>query len=237
MGLQRLIEALYPPQCLLCETRLAEGIGLCPNCRRELDVLSGAQCDLCAEPLPGRAEADLKCDRCLHNPPPWRRGRSAFRYAGRGRDLVLALKWGDRTDIAIPAGHWMAQAAATIVTEDSLIIPVPLYWMRRVKRRYNQAALLGKAMAEVSGADFAAEALRRRYSTRLLDGLNREERSETLAHAIETTDNPQVEGRACVVVDDVLTTGATLSACTKALQNAGAAQVDVVTLARVAFGD
>lgn len=233
MGLQTVIRALFPPQCLLCEAWVAEAGGLCPDCWRDTEFLTGIVCDSCAVPLPGLEETGpVRCDACLADPPPWSRARAVMRYTGRGRHLVLALKHSDRTDIAPGAAGMILRTAQDVVTRDSLIVPVPLHWMRLAKRRYNQSALLAKALAAQSGAEVALGALHRGKRTKSLKGLSRDARAAELEDAITVPRPAVLLGRQVVLIDDVYTSGATLRACARAATQAGAAQVDVAVLAR-----
>lgn len=235
MGLQTVIRALFPPQCLLCEAWVADAGGLCPDCWRETEFLTGVVCDRCATPLPGLEEAGaVQCDACLADAPPWGQARAVMRYSGRGRHLVLALKHSDRTDIAPGAARMIHRAAADILTPDSLIVPVPLHWMRLAKRRYNQSALLAKALAAQAGADVSLGALHRGKRTKSLGGLSRDARAAELEDAITVPKPTLLQGRQVVLIDDVYTTGATLRACARAALLAGAARVDIAVLARAA---
>lgn len=235
MGLQTVIRALFPPQCLLCEAWVAEAGGLCPDCWRETEFLTGVVCDSCATPLPGLEETGaVHCDACLTDAPPWTRARAVMRYSGRGRHLVLALKHSDRTDIAPGAAGMIHRAAADILTAESLLVPVPLHWMRLAKRRYNQSALLAKALASQAGAEACLGALHRAKRTKSLGGLSRDARASELEDAITVPRPALLKGRQVVLIDDVYTTGATLRACAQAALRAGAAQVDVAVLARAA---
>jgi ComF family protein len=237
MALQTLLRALYPPQCLLCETWVAAEGGLCPACWREAEFISGPACHQCSQPLPGVADdvdADLTCDDCLGTPRPWGQGRAVMRYAGKGRQLVLALKHGDRTDIAPAAAAWMARRLGDLVQPGTLVVPVPLHWRRRVRRRYNQSALLAQALARQTGMVFVPDALRRPRATRSLDGMGRVARAQELEDAIRVHTPDLFAGARVLIVDDVLTSGATLAACARAVLGAGAACVDVTVLARVA---
>ena len=155
-------------------------------------------------------------------------------YGDIGRRLVLGLKHGDRADIARAAGPWLARAAGPLCDADSLIVPVPLFRARLWRRRYNQSALLAQSLAHVTGADVLVDGLLRTRATPSLDGKSRSERSAILDGAIAANPRRDVAGRRVILVDDVLTTGATLTASTLALQSAGAETVSVIVLARAA---
>ncbi len=168
--------------------------------------------------------------------PKWSKARAALIYEGVGRRLVLGLKHGDRYDIAAPAGKWMAQRAQSMHIDAPLVCPVPLHPFRQIKRRFNQASLLSKAVAADMKADHCVDALYRRIRTQSLDGKTREERFAHLKDAISVTKSRKelIEGRNILLVDDVMTSGATLTACTEALQQGGAGEIFVCVMARVA---
>lgn len=235
--LQTALNAIYPARCLTCGEIVDSDFGLCGPCWRDTSFIGGTICDQCGAPLPGLSGGDvLFCDSCLQSPRPWVQGRAALLYANTGRKLVLALKHGDRQEIARPAGRWMTTAARPVLQPDTLIAPVPLHWRRRIRRRYNQSALLARAMARESGHLCCVDLLQRYRATPTLDGLGREERRKTLENAIRL--NPArrdvVRDRPVLLVDDVMTSGATLAAATEACHSAGSGPVCVVTLARVA---
>lgn len=157
-------------------------------------------------------------------------------YQDRARALVLALKHGDRPEIAKPAGRWLARAARPLLAPDILIAPVPLHWTRMLHRRYNQSALLSAALARETGAEHCPDLLRRHRRTPPLEGMTADERFRTLSTVISVPSRrePILRGRPVLLVDDVMTSGATLSACSAACYASGAGSVSVVTLARVA---
>lgn len=208
---------------------------LCGPCWRDTPIITGLVCDSCGVPLPGEDRGTPEhCDACLAAPPPWEQGRAALVYADNARKLVLALKHGDRQDIVRLAAKWMAQAARPILRDHALIAPVPLHWTRMVRRRFNQSALLARATAQNLGHQCCPDLLRRTRKTQSLDRLDRVTRETILDGAIAVTPGRRhrIIGRPVLLVDDVMTSGATLSACTHALQMAGAGEVSVLVLAR-----
>lgn len=230
------LDLVYPARCLACGAVVSEA-GLCGPCWRETAFLGGTLCDHCGAPLPGKETSEGQlCDQCLASPRPWARGRAALLYKDTGRRLVLALKHGDRQEVARPAAAWMAQVARTLAPEGALVVPVPLHWSRLLRRRFNQSALLARHLAVHLQRNCCPDLLLRVRRTRKLDGLNRVERAEVLAGAIEAHPKraPLARDRPILLVDDVMTSGATLAAATRACHGAGSGPVCVVTLARVA---
>ncbi|MEM6304962.1 MAG: ComF family protein [Pseudomonadota bacterium] len=230
------MDTVYPARCMGCGDVVDTDFGLCGPCWRDTAFIGGAVCDRCGVPLPGDVQAgDAMCDGCLKHPKPWDQGRAAILYRDAGRKLVLALKHGDRQEIARPAAKWMAQVAKELVDADTLIAPIPLHWARMMSRRYNQSALLARALGVEMGKDICLDLLSRPRRTRSLDGLKQAQRQATLEGAITVTDKrlSVLQGRSVLLVDDVMTSGATLSAATHALQRAGAGRICVVVLARV----
>ncbi len=235
-GLQTAIRAIYPPECLGCGAPSETDKALCGPCWRECRFLSPPYCDRCSLPLPGDAsESELLCDICLSAGRGWSRGRAALLYDGTGRRISLALKHGDRQDLAGPAAKWMS-AIAPEQDLNTLVLAVPLHWTRFVRRRFNQAALLAGHVARDLKLDYCPDGLIRTRATPPLDRKSREERFDALSQVIEPHPRhaSRIDGRDVLVVDDVMTSGATLSACAEACVSAGARNVDVLVLARVA---
>lgn len=235
--MQSLLRLVYPAQCLSCGALTEDDFGLCGPCWRDTGFIGGTVCDLCGTPLPGDSRGQVvHCDDCLTIARPWAKGRAVFTYGGTGRELVLQFKHGDRTDLAPSLGRWLARVAQPLVTPDTILVPVPLHWTRLLSRRYNQSALLAQYTAAVLKLSVIPDALLRRRRTKPLDGHSREARFTALDGAL--TPHPgrksAIRDRPVLLVDDVMTTGATLAAATEALHAAGATQVSVIMLARVA---
>ncbi len=234
--MQTLVQLVYPPRCLSCGGLVETDFGLCTDCWRDTPFVAGLACDLCGVPLPGQSDTAEHCDECLTTPRPWRHGRAALLYKDKARRLVLGLKHGDRHDIARPAALWMARVARDLAVPDTLVVPIPLHLHRHMARRFNQAALLAEALAGELGLDWCPDALERFESTPRLEGKSREERFETLAGriAVSSWRTEMVQGRRVLLVDDVMTSGATLAAAAEACLAAGASEVCVTVLARAA---
>ncbi len=238
MRLQSVLHAVFPPECLKCNARVEEAFALCGSCWSETPFILGAACDLCGTGLPGQTAAKgevLICSDCRQTPRAWDRGRAVFMYEGVGRSLVLALKHGDRADIARAAGPWMARAAADLLEDRPVLVPVPLHWTRLARRRFNQAALLAWSLARHADAEVEPMALLRLRPTPSQEGHDRDARYRNLDEAIMP--HPRrgsiMEGRSVVLIDDVMTSGATLNIATEACRQAGAKNVSVLALARV----
>ena len=236
MLLQSGLRMIYPTQCTACGDGTDADHGLCAKCWSDTQFVTGTICDTCGAPLPGSDPSEIAhCDDCMKTARPWSKGRAVFVYSGVGRSLVLRLKHSDRTDIAPTAGLWLANVIRPLIKDDTVLVPVPLHWTRLIKRRYNQASLLADQAASQLGLDRCPDALLRVRATKPLDGHSSVERFEALEEVIKP--NPKrahvIESRPVILIDDVMTSGATLAACTKACFDAGAQEVCVATLARV----
>lgn len=231
-----LADTVFPPRCLACPVPTATPGRLCAACWLETHFVAGTACRRCGAPLHGEAGDEDDCERCLSHPPGWDRGAAALLYGGAGRRLVLALKHGDRLDIVGPLAGWMVAAGRDLLYEADLIAPVPLHWTRLVRRRYNQSAELARRIGALAGRPVVPDLLLRRRATPPQEG-GRDARAANQAGAFALAPRRSVAGHRVLLVDDVLTTGATLSSCADTLRAAGASGVDVLVLARVAFDE
>ncbi len=165
--------------------------------------------------------------------PPWGRARAAVLFDDMSKEIVHALKYGDRTEAGLFMARMMARAGRELVAETDMVVPVPLHWTRLWKRRFNQAAYLAQRVADSAGKRFEPQVLRRTRATPPQVGLDAEARVKNMRKAFTVASVEKIKGKRVLLVDDVRTTGATISACVSALKTAGAAQVDVLTFALV----
>jgi ComF family protein len=231
------LDAVLPPQCLVCSNPVQLQGQLCGACFGRIGFVSEPCCDRCGMPFAATAQgsADGWCAACIESPPPWGRARAALRYDEHSRRLILPFKHGGRTELSLPLARHMARAGAALLRNCDLIVPVPLHRFRLLARRFNQSALLARHLARLSGRVAVPDALVRLRATRSLAGMSMEERSATLSGVIGVRPSRRriLEGARVVLVDDVLTSGATAGACARALLAAGVLEVDVLAAARV----
>ena len=212
-----------------------DAFSLCGACWRETPFIEGTSCDTCGASLPGMVEETAHCDDCMRIPRPWDRGRAALAYRDKGRSLILALKHGDRQDLARPAARWLCKAGADLFQENSLLVPIPLHWTRLLMRRFNQSAHIANELGRQAKVDAAPDALQRTRRTPVQDGKGVSERFENISGAIKVHPRRRhrIAGRSVILVDDVMTSGATLAEASEACFDAGAASVSILVLARV----
>lgn len=234
-----LLDTIYPPRCLACTEATDAPNGLCPACWRDCHFIVDSACSKCGVPLIGDADDDEICENCRRHPPTWDQGAAAMLYRGAGRRMVLALKHGDRLDTVGPLAMWMARSGSDILAATDVISPVPLHWRRQLKRRYNQSAELVRRIALISGVHAEPQLLVRQRYTIPQEKMDRVARTQNQsgAFAVHARTGRELSGKTVTLVDDVLTSGATLSACADVLKGAGASKVNVLVLCRVAFGE
>lgn len=232
----KLLDLLLPPRCLGCGGEVEAPGQLCGNCWGGLSFIADPCCGRCGRPFHATRTSAPFCADCLRDPPAYDRARAVLVYDDASRDMVLAFKHGDRTDAAPTYANWMARAAGPLLERGvDLVVPVPLHRWRLLRRRYNQSALLAQVLARHTGVPFRPAALSRVRPTRSQGRLSAAGRARNVRGAFAARPE-QVKGRSVLLVDDVLTSGATLSACARTLKRVGAREVFAVTLARVVRG-
>jgi ComF family protein len=227
---------IWPQRSLITHRELAGPGALEPDLWSKLQFLSEPLCARCGTPFEIAVEPGQLCGACLAHPPAYDRARAALVYGDVSRDLVLGLKYQGRRDgLAVLAG-WMAAAGAELLEGADLIVPVPLHYLRLVRRGFNQSGWLAAALARRTGVRLSVDALKRVRATPVQGHLSPDARRRNVQGAFRLRRGrvKLVKGARVVLVDDVLTTGATAEACARTLKRAGAACVEVVALARVA---
>lgn len=241
-GLRPLVDLIYPPRCPLCGEGVVEQSGLCADCFGELEFPGDPSCALCRRPLDtAKAAKDEICPACRADPPAHRGIHAATLYNDASRRLLLSFKHGGKIALAGLMARLIAVRLPDPAPDESappLLVPVPLHRWRIWQRGYNQAAMLAHELARQGRGELVVDALVRRKATRSLGGLGREAREATLAGAIavDRAKASRIEGRSVILVDDVLTSGATSNACVAALIEAGAKDVVIACFARVVDG-
>ena len=230
------LDLVYPPSCLACQTAASAPGTLCPACWASARFIERPYCERLGTPFTHDLGSGLISPEAMADPPVWGRARAVMIYDdGPGRTLVQRLKYYDRMEVAGPMGRWMARAGAEVLADADLLTPVPLHRVRLASRRFNQAMELARVIAGASGVPVEPDGLERVKPTPPQVGLTKSQRAANMQGAFRTLDEakPRVAGRRVVLVDDVLTSGATTNAAARALLRAGAANVDVLVFARV----
>ncbi len=231
------VDTLYPPTCLACRAAIEGHGGLCPRCWSAMRFIERPYCERLGTPFEQDLGEGLLSPEAIADPPVFARARAVVRFEdGPARKLVHRLKYSDRADLARPMGRWMARAGADILADADCLAPVPLHPLRLWRRRFNQAALLAREAARAAGPPCAVGVLTRVKATPSQVGMSRAQRAENVQGAFRVADGATVKGLNVVLVDDVLTSGATANAASRALIRAGAKRVDVLVFARVVRG-
>jgi ComF family protein len=231
-------DLIVPPLCLACHGPLGSHDSLCPKCWAEIDFIRPPLCDRLGLPLPYDTGGTMISAAAAADPPDWDRARAVARFDGVMRTLVHDLKFRDRHDAARLFGRWLVEAGAGLLESADLIVPVPLTRGRLLSRRFNQSAILAREVSRLTGIEADPLALVRTRRTAPQVGLTRQQRRENVAGAFAVGNGrqPRISGANIVLIDDVVTTGATAGACARTLRKAGAARVDVLSLALVTDG-
>jgi len=230
------LDIVYPSSCPICFSAVQQDGFLCTDCWSKTPFIERPFCERSGVPFAHDLGDGLVSPDVIANPPVWTRARAVARYEnGPARQLVHRLKYGDRLELARNMGRWMARAGTDVLPGAHLLAPIPLHRRRLFSRRFNQAAALAEAVSRVCGVPADPLALARVKPTAPQVGLTRAQRADNVQGAFRVPDEarPRIVGRRVVLIDDVMTSGATANACARALLRAGADQVDLLVFARV----
>ena len=229
------LDLALPPLCPSCREPLGDGIGLCAACWSKLSFIEPPYCARLGIPFLYDPGPGLLSMEAIANPPAYDRARAAVRYDDIARALVVSYKYSDRMDLAPLMGRWMARAGAELLADADALIPVPLHWRRLWARRFNQSAALAAVIGNESDVPVLHRTLKRVRATPQQVGLSKAERADNVqgAFRVPPEEKVNVAGRRLVLIDDVLTSGATVDTCARALLRAGAIHVDALVFARV----
>ena len=232
---KRAVELLLPPLCLACRAPVEGQGGLCGRCWWGIDFIEPPLCDRLGIPLPYAVGERIVSAAALADPPDYDRARAVARFGDVMRQLIHDLKFRDRHEGMELFAGWLEHAGSELLRDADLIVPVPLHVSRLWARRFNQSSLLGRALSRRTGVPFEPSLLKRRKRTQSQVGLTIDQRRRNVAAAFAVSERKltALDGRSVLLIDDVITTGATANACAKALKKAGAARVDLLALGRV----
>jgi len=234
-SLHAFVDWLTPPKCLLCRKDVQGDASLCLSCWQGLHFIDEPVCDALGTPFAYDEGEGALSPAAIAEPPPWNKARGAVAFDHTSRQIVHLFKYRDTQEAGLAMARMMAGAGRRLLADCDLIVPVPLYRFRLWRRRFNQAALLAQHLSRHAAKPYAHDVLERRQATRSQVGLSADERQKNVrsAFAVRPEMRPRIEGKSLLLVDDVRTTGATLSACASTLKAAGAARVDVLSFALV----
>jgi ComF family protein len=232
-------DLILPAVCVSCSATLTRHNLLCPRCWSDLHLITPPLCNRLGIPLPGyEGDGPHISMQAMANPPAFARARAAAHYTGIIRRLIVRFKFEDKHEPVPLFLKLMREAGKDLIAGADVLVPVPLHRLRLLQRRFNQSALLAQGLGNAAGVPARVTALKRTKRTRAQVGLSEDERHRNVAGAFAVTPSGRlaIAGKAVLLIDDVMTTGATVNSCAKALLGAGASRVDVLALALVAHG-
>lgn len=228
----RLIDFIFPPQCPYCDKVIDRSQILCDDCFRQIHFITGSVCYRCGRPLlTSETNEKLLCAKCLKKRKDYDMARSVFFYDSFSRFAILKLKNADRTDLRWFFVHYMIHAGHDLFDKTDMIVPVPIYWRRKIKRKYNQAAVLAELLAKKIKKPYSESVLVKIRHTHSQEKKSGAERIKNVKDAFDVAKPDLIHGKTILIIDDVLTTGATAESCAKALKKHGAKAVYVLTIA------
>ena len=227
------LDFIVPPLCPICKKRVLFTHGLCSECFSKIHFICRPYCEICGKPFEFDIPEETRCGACCKKNPIFTKARSAFIYDSFSAKLILPFKHSDHLELAPLLTNLLYRAGRDLFSETDLIIGVPLHRFRHIKRKYNQADVLAKRLAEKSHIPYHSAILTRKRATISQGHMKAAERKRNVAGAFGIKNKHLIKDKNILLIDDVFTTGATINECSKILLKNGAAKVFVLTLARV----
>jgi len=233
------IDLLWPPVCPTCNTSVQDADRLCVDCWEGMTFITAPQCVCCGLPLPDAFDDITLCGECLRARPPFDQARAACVYDDVSRALILPFKHADRTDLLPTIINLLQRPVRPLLARANIVIPVPLHWTRLLSRRYNQSALIANKLAALGKVHAIPDLVTRKKRTPSQGGRSKRGRQRNVKGAFSVSERyrPQIRDKRILLVDDVMTTGATVSEVSRVLLRAGVGSVDVITIARAVIQD
>ncbi|OEY87027.1 amidophosphoribosyltransferase [Wolbachia pipientis] len=220
---------IFPNVCVNCESILDVNYDLCDQCNKTVNFLTEHYCNVCGAVIANNIDT---CGKCIFNPPQFKILRSAFAYNQHSKSMILRFKFFDNLNYVKVFAKWMYNMNKDIFKDSEIIIPMPLHRLRLLKRKYNQAALLAKEVSRLSNRYYAPFIIKRLRNTQPQSGLSLKERERNLKNAFDVCNKKIIKDKIIILVDDVVTTSASVRSCSQEIINSGAREVRVLTLAR-----
>ncbi|MGX9892656.1 MULTISPECIES: ComF family protein [unclassified Wolbachia] len=227
--LKKATDLIFPTVCVSCECIINKSYDLCSECNKKINFLTKHYCNVCGVVIP---DSFYTCGKCISNPPPFKVLRSVFAYDEHSKNMIINFKFFDNLNYMKVYAKWMYKANKDMFQNAEVIIPIPLHKIRLFKRKYNQAALLAKELSKLSHLSYTPFAIKRIRHTVPQAGLSLKQREKNLRKAFKISNSEIIKNKIVVLVDDVVTTGATARSCSQEILNSGAKEVRVLSLAR-----
>ncbi|WP_341816992.1 ComF family protein [Wolbachia endosymbiont (group A) of Agelastica alni] len=227
--LKKATNLIFPNVCVSCECIIDENLNLCSECNKKINFLTKHYCNVCGVVI---SDNIYTCGKCIINPPTFKVLRSVFAYDQHSKNMIINFKFFDNLNYVKIYAKWIYQANQDTFQNAEVIIPIPLHKMRLFKRKYNQAALLAKELSKLSNLSYTPFAIKRLRHTTPQAGLSLKQREKNLKKAFSISNKKIIENKIVILVDDVVTTGATVRSCSQEILNSGAKEVRVLSLAR-----
>jgi ComF family protein len=235
--LNHLLDIIYPPRCISCGDNVHENGSICAKCWSDINFITNPQCNICGFPFDFEVSADALCSGCIKTKPSFSKARAVFIYDDASYNMIKSLKYHDKTENCAAYARWMSRVGSEMINDTDIIIPVPIHFSKLILRKYNQAALLAHGLAKTSNKKILSNAIIRKKNTKSQAEFSYKERFNNIKGAFKINSEylDALKNKNRLLIDDVITTGATVEECTKMLLRAKVAKVEVLTLAKTLY--